>query len=140
MPIQLDDILLNKASIIERCIKRIREEYDSDPNLNNYTHIDAMTLNIERGCQAAIDMAMHIIAEQHLGIPQSSAEAFLKLKDNMLISQELYQNLKSMTGFRNIAIHEYQKMNHEVLHYIAQKGYRDFIDFCSALGLKIKSE
>ncbi|STO11468.1 Uncharacterised protein [[Flavobacterium] thermophilum] len=32
------DVILNKISVIERCLKRIREEYNGDPkNLQNYT-------------------------------------------------------------------------------------------------------
>jgi hypothetical protein len=53
-----DDILLNKAAIIERCVRRIAEEVRSCPGLDNFTHVDALTLNIERGCQAAIDMSV----------------------------------------------------------------------------------
>ncbi len=34
----------------------MKEEYAFNPNLDNYTHIDAMVLNIERACQAAIDL------------------------------------------------------------------------------------
>ncbi len=41
---------------------------------------DRFTLNIERACQAAIDMAMHRVASAHLGIPQSSGEAFTLLE------------------------------------------------------------
>ena len=43
-----DDILLNKAAIIERCIRRLGEEARACPGYDNFTHIDALTLNIER--------------------------------------------------------------------------------------------
>jgi len=76
MPTPPDDVLLNKAAIIERCLRRIRAEYAACPTLDNSTHVDALTLNIERACQAAIDMAMHLVATHRLGIPQSSKEAF----------------------------------------------------------------
>jgi hypothetical protein len=39
---------MNKAAIMERCIRRMREEYAADPTLANHTHLDALTLNIER--------------------------------------------------------------------------------------------
>lgn len=40
-----DDITLNKAQIIERCIKRIKEEYGNDPaNLANLTRQDSIIL------------------------------------------------------------------------------------------------
>lgn len=33
-----NDVILNKISVIERCIKRIHEEYENNPkNLENYT-------------------------------------------------------------------------------------------------------
>jgi len=30
----------------------MKEEYESCPNLDNFTHVDALILNIERACQA----------------------------------------------------------------------------------------
>ena len=137
MLIEIDDILLNKAAIIERCIRRIAEEYSACPELDNYTHLDALTLNIERACQAAIDMAMHIIASGHLGIPQTSSGAFEILFRNKIITEKLYKNLKGMTGFRNIAVHEYQTLDNDIVKYIASEGYKDFILFCRHLKIKI---
>lgn len=139
MPIQPDDVLFNKAAIIERCIRRIREEYAACPDLDNFTHVDALTLNIERGCQASIDMAMHLVAKQHLGIPQSSAESFDLLAKAGLIDSKLCRALRGMTGFRNIAVHEYEELDTGVLKYIAETGHRDFVTFCRALGLKIEN-
>jgi uncharacterized protein YutE (UPF0331/DUF86 family) len=106
--------------------------------LDQPSHTDALTLNIERACQASIDMAMHIVAKQHLGVPQSSAEAFDLLHRASLINTELCHSLRAMTGFRNVAIHEYQELDLEILHYIAREGFIDFIRFCTALGLNIQ--
>lgn len=111
MNIQSDDILLNKSAIIARCIRRIKEEFVVNPGLDNYTHVDAMTLNIERAYLAAIDMAMHIVALNHLGIPQSSADAFELLKSKKIINESLSHSLKAMTGFMNVAVHEYQQLD-----------------------------
>ncbi|MEA2013263.1 MAG: DUF86 domain-containing protein [Verrucomicrobiota bacterium] len=138
MHIEPDDILFNKATIIERCIKRIDEEYAANRTLKDYTHLDAMTLNIERACQAAIDMATHILAIKHLGIPQSSSDAFVLLYKNTVITNELLHSLKAMVGFRNVAIHQYQILDIDILRYIAEEGSNDFIKFCANLGIKIK--
>ena len=138
MRIQIDDTLLNKAGIIERCVRRIKEEYDMCPTLDNYTHVDALTLNIERACQAAIDMANHIIASKHLGIPQSSANSFELLAQASIMNSKLLESMKAMTGFRNIAVHEYQEVKSDVLEYIARQGYKDFILFCSTIGIVIQ--
>jgi len=72
MAIPIDDIFLAKAAIIERALRRMKQEYLANPELDNYTHIDAMTLNVERACQAAIDLAMHIVARALETLPSTS--------------------------------------------------------------------
>lgn len=81
----MSDVIINKSETIMRCIKRIEEEYDHDKNnLNNYTKQDAIILNIQRICEACIDMAMHIIAEHAYGVPQNSRDAFKILEEEVL--------------------------------------------------------
>ena len=132
-----DSVCLSKAAIIERCIRRMREEYAADPTLANFTHLDALTLNIERACQAAIDLAMRVVAGGHLGMPQSSAEAFVLLFRAGRLQEPLAMRLAAMTGFRNIAIHQYQEIDKKVIHAIMSDGWRDLTALCEALGLTI---
>ena len=106
------DIWINKTQIIERCLKRIQEEYDGESkNLLSNTKQDSIILNLQRCCEAAIDLAMHLCRSQKSGIPQSSREAFDLLVQNGLLSVELSKSMKSMVGFRNIAVHDYQRLN-----------------------------
>ncbi len=138
MPTPPDDILLNKAAIIERCVRRMLEEARACPQLDDFTHVDALTLNIERACQAAIDMAMHVVAERHLGVPQSTADAFLLLERAGLIGGPLASALCGMVGFRNVAVHQYEDLDLGVLHWIVESGYRDWIRLGEALGVSIR--
>ena len=133
-----DDILLNKAAIIERCVRRMLEEAGACPRLDDFTHVDALTLNIERACQAAIDMAMHVVAERHLGVPQSNAEAFALLEKAGIIGQELSKSLRGMTGFRNIAVHQYEELDMDVLRWVVESGHRDWVKLGEALGVCIR--
>lgn len=73
-----DDVLLNKAATIERCVARAKEEYLSDPEsfAINFTRQDAAILNIQRACEAALDMAQHVVRAERLGLPQSARDAF----------------------------------------------------------------
>jgi uncharacterized protein YutE (UPF0331/DUF86 family) len=138
MPMQPDDVLLNKAAIIERCIRRVREEADACPDFDNFTHLDALTLNIERACQAAIDMAMHVVAERRLGVPQSSSGAFTLLERAGLIDSDLSKTLRSMAGFRNLAVHQYAELDLDVLRWVVESGHLDFIKLGQALGVTIR--
>lgn len=125
-----NDIILNKISTIERCIKRIREEYDNNPlNLKNFTKQDSIILNIQRACEASIDIAMHIVSEKKLGIPQSSRDAFEYLSSHAIINENLSLQLKAMVGFRNIAVHDYQEINLEIVRVIVEKHLEDYLEF-----------
>lgn len=138
MPTPPDDILLNKAAIIERCIRRISEEAQVCPRYDDFTHVDALTLNIERACQASIDMAMHVVAERHLGVPQSNAEAFALLEKAGLIGAELSRSLRGMAGFRNVAVHQYEELDMDVLRWVVESGHRDWVKLGEALGVTIR--
>ena len=58
----MDDVVLNKAAAIERCVERVREEYaGSAANLrDNRTKQDSIILNLQRAAEAAIDLSMHL--------------------------------------------------------------------------------
>lgn len=125
-----DDVIYNKCAIIERCIQRINEEYGNDyRNLENFTKQDSIILNIQRGCEAAIDLAMHIVAENKWGIPQSSRDAFDILCQENYIDESLAISLKSMVGFRNIAVHNYQTLNLKIVSQVIEQHLDDLKEF-----------
>ena len=125
-----NDVILNKISVIERCINRIQEVYANDPaNLKDYTKQDSIILNIQRSCEASIDLAMHIVSEQRLGLPQTSRDAFDMLQSNSIIDENIAKRLKAMVGFRNIAVHDYQTLNIDILNQIVDKHLSDFTDY-----------
>lgn len=129
-----NDVIFNKIEIIERCTSRINEVYAGNPNnLNDYTKQDSIILNIQRACEASIDLAMHIVSEKKLGIPQNSRDAFEVLFANKMISKSIMNKLKSMVGFRNIAVHNYQSINTKILEEIIEKHIDDLKEFTSII-------
>ncbi len=125
---QPDDVLLNKIATIERCIGRAREEYHKDPATftSDFTRQDAAILNIQRACEAALDMGQHLIRKHKLGIPQSSRDVFTLLATAGFIPAALAEQLKKMVGFRNIAVHEYQRLQVAIAEEVILKRLDDF--------------
>ncbi|WP_285835416.1 type VII toxin-antitoxin system HepT family RNase toxin [Sporosarcina sp. NCCP-2716] len=122
-----EDIIVSKAATIERCAARIQEVYDGNPdNLADYTKQDSIVLNIQRACEASIDLAMHLVSENRLGVPKASRDAFLLLQENGILSNELASNLVKMVGFRNIAVHDCQAIDLQILQAIVEKHVQDF--------------
>ena len=132
----MDDIAINKASIIRRCLARIGEEFRNDPSrLEDYTIQDSVILNLLRACEASIDLAMHKVAAGRYGIPQNSRDAFDLLATNGVISSECAQAMKHMVGFRNIAVHDYQRIQIEILDSILKRNLTDFESYLKMLNL-----
>ena len=87
---------------------------------------DAILLNIQRMCQASIDLAMHVVRVRALGLPRESRSAFELLKSAQLMDAELADKMMKMVGFRNLAIHNYQSINLEIVHAIINQHLNDF--------------
>ena len=138
----MDDIVLNKVSIIEKCINRIKEEYVGYEDIfeENYTKQDSVVLNLERACQACIDLGMHIVRIKSLGVPQSNRDVFVLLQKARIINPGLSKKMQAMVGFRNIAVHDYQNLNLDIVRAIIEKHLKDFKDFKKVILQKFGSK
>ncbi len=130
-----DDVILNKAASIERCLRRIEEEYAGDEQnlIGNQTKQDAIVLNLQRACETAIDLAMYVVSQRKLGVPQDSRDAFSLLQTAGILPADLTQRMNQMVGFRNVAVHEYTRLNLEVVQSIITKRLNDFRAFSSTI-------
>lgn len=131
----VDEVLLNKAATIERCVARAREEYAHNPATfaTDFTRQDAAILNIQRACEAALDMGQHLIRRERLGIIQSSRDVFTLLAQAGLIDALLADSLKRMVGFRNIAVHDYQSLQIPITVRIIESHLDEFLHYSKAL-------
>ena len=131
----VDDVLINKAATIERCVKRAREEYERDPATfaTDFTRQDAAILNIQRACEAALDMGQHLIRRDRLGVPQGVRDVFALLAQACRIETPLAEALQRMVGFSNIAVHDYQKLQLPITVAIIEKHLDEFLQYSKAL-------
>jgi uncharacterized protein YutE (UPF0331/DUF86 family) len=129
----VDESVMSKVEAIERSLERVRVEYRGDPaRLENQTVEDAILLNLQRACEAAIKIAMRVVARRRLGVPQESRAAFEMMEAAGILTPDLAARMKRMVGFRNIAIHEYQRLDRAVLESILRERLGDFTEFCQA--------
>ena len=131
----VDEVLINKAATIERCVARAREEYNYAPATfaDDFTRQDAAILNIQRACEAALDMGQHLIRRDKLGIPQSARDVFTLLAQAGWINDHLATALKHMVGFRNIAVHDYQTLQLAITVAIIEQHLDEFLQYSKAL-------
>ena len=128
------DVVLAKVATIQKCLERIREVTSLDPaSLDDINRQDIFVLNLQRAIQASIDLASHIVASEGLGLPETVRDNFVLLRDKNVIDPETALKMEKMTGFRNIAIHNYQALNLEILKSILTKNLKDLEDFYTAV-------
>ena len=127
----MDDVAVNKAATIERCIRRVREVYANDQRnlVDDATRQDSTILNIQRACESAIDLAMHAVRRHQLGIPQDSRDAFDLLATASLYPAEAAAKLRRMVGFRNVAVHDYQALNLDIVQEIIRSHLANLAAF-----------
>ena len=133
------DVLLAKISIIKNCLRRIREATGLKPEmLDDFDKQDIFVLNLQRAIQACIAMAQVIIAMKGYGVPNSYRMAFRILYEHGWLDLETAERMEKMVGFRNIAIHDYQSIDRDILKSILTKHLSDFEQFYKQIWQKFE--
>lgn len=123
-------VVLNKFERIEKCINRINEEYEGNSdNLKDYRKMDMIVLNLQRACEAVLDLAMYVVSTRKLGLPQNKREAFVLLEENKIINSAMSKKMQGMVGFRNIAVHDYKEIDEDILKDVIENHLTDLLDF-----------
>lgn len=130
-----DEVLLSKAESIERCVRRVREEYvgHEDELEENFTRQDAILLNLQRACEACIDMANRMIRLHRLGYPKESKESFAILLRAKVLDRASSMTMQAMVGFRNVAVHQYQELDLTKVRQIIEHRLDDLLAFSKAM-------
>lgn len=128
-------LIQEKLEVLRRCVKRIEDKRPAswealrdDPDLQ-----DIVALNLTRAVQLCVDIAAHVIAEREVSAPATMGEAFDALSNLGILEKELALRMKKAVGFRNIAVHNYQKIDWAIVHTICHKHLDDFTDFARAI-------
>ena len=88
---------------------------------------------VERTLQMAIetclDIASHVLSDRELGAPSTYAETFEILVEAGLMSPGLGRVMVDMSGFRNVIIHEYARIDADTVIRILREHLEDFRSF-----------
>lgn len=88
-----------------------------------------IVLNLQRACEAVLDLAMYVVSTRKLGLPQNKREAFVLLEESKIIDSEMSKKMQGMVGFRNIAVHDYKEIDEDILRDVIENHLTDLLDF-----------
>ena len=80
-----------------------------------------------------MDIGLHIISGLSSPVPDTMGQTFDVLADKRVISNELAVKLKKSVGFRNIAVHNYDSINWDIVHSIVDLHLKDFSEYAKAI-------
>lgn len=139
----MDSIILSeKLEALRRCIVRIesRRTDTADALRRDVDRQDILGLNLTRAVQLCVDMAIHALSDTELPAPQTMGESFDLLAEEGVIPASLAGRMRSAVGFRNIAVHNYQAIDWDIVHAITHEGLEDFRDFAHHMAALIDEE
>ena len=122
------DVVLAKLESLQRCVSRIEEKTPPKVEIlkSDYDIQDIISLNLERAVQISVDIAAHILSATEISTPATMSEVFLALSEVDVITVELAERLRKAVGFRNISVHEYEKVDWEIVFSICTRHMSDF--------------
>lgn len=122
------ELVLTKLQSVRHCIDRIESKKPfSEAELeNNYDLQDILSVNLERAVQTIVDIKLHILARDFDERPGDMGSVFEALAEKSILPAPLAERLKKSVGFRNIAVHEYRKIDWKIVSAIVHDGLDDF--------------
>lgn len=135
-----NELIEQKLESLRRSLRRIQgkcpssaKTLASDPDLQ-----DIVVLNLTRALQLCVDIGTHLISGMDTPPPSTMGQTFDLLAEIGIINTELAIRMKKAVGFRNIAVHNYEAINWQIVHAIATSHLNDFKDFAQAVARKIE--
>lgn len=123
------------------------EEYISD--IEEITHDNA--LDIEMFCQdkkirrfaertlhlaieCCLDIGSHIVSDEGFRVPATNKDIFLILYENKVIqSRKLTDRLQKMAQFRNLLVHDYARIEAQIVYHVLHNNLHDIKDFAKSI-------
>lgn len=129
------EVIEQKLESLRRCIQRIRDKCPASAEIlaADLDSQDILALNLSRAVQLCVDIGAHIVAGENTSPPGTMGQTFEVLSELGVISPELAGRMKNAVGFRNIAVHNYEAINWQIVHAIATRHLGDFSDFARSV-------
>ena len=128
------DLILRKLADLDQYLAQVSEYRGI--TIDEYRRDWKVQRIVERTLQMAIevcvDVATHVIADRGLRVPATYAEAFDVLGEGGLLDPGLRAEMVRMAGFRNVLVHEYTRVDPEIVIRILEGHLDDLARFRTA--------
>ena len=121
------ELLTEKTKLLAEYIGDLEEK--TNVRLNELKENKILRRYIERtlhlAVEAFLDIGNHLIADLELREPQDYKDIMVVLTEAGYLPPNRLDNLKKMAQFRNVIVHDYVRIDPEILIGILRKGIDD---------------
>jgi len=132
----MDQVIFDqKLESLRRCIKRVEDKTPSHVSelIKDQDIQDILVLNLTRAVQLCVDIGSHVISESEEPAPTTMGDVFSTLENLGAIKSITCKAMRKAVGFRNIAVHNYDVINWEIVYAICNNLLVDFRRFASEI-------
>ena len=132
-------VIDQKLESLRRYLRRIEEKRPPDAGVlqRDADLQDILAMNLTRAVQVCVDIGAHLIATLDVPPPDTMGQTFDILARAGILNADLATQMKKAVGFRNIAVHEYETVDWDLVYEIVMHHTRDFAEFAKAVASKL---
>lgn len=128
-------LIEEKLESLHRYVKRVETKCPETAEIlaTDWDLQDIIALNLSRAVHLCVDIGAHILSTTEAKAPATMAETFDILATQKILTLDLASRLKKAVGFRNIAVHDYQTVNWEIVHALCNHRLVDIKEFAQSV-------
>ena len=127
------DLVAAKLAFIETCVADLRRLARPERIAQDIREERFVEHTLQIAIQAALDVASHIVSDEHLGEPRTNRELFELLARGEWLEQAHAARLGDMAGFRNLLVHGYGAVDVAVVRDILEHHLDDLLALVAAV-------
>lgn len=136
------EVVEQKLESLRRCLRRIEMKCPDEVStlVADMDLQDIISLNLSRAVQISVDIGAYLIAGMEVPPPNTMGQTFDLLAQAGVLNNGLANRLRKAVGFRNIAVHNYEAINWEIVYSIVKYHLADFSEFAKVVAVKLEND
>jgi uncharacterized protein YutE (UPF0331/DUF86 family) len=129
------DLVLRRVADIDRYLAELSEfrAIDAGAYASDWKTQRVVERTLHLAIEACMDLADHLVADRRLPVPETAAGAFLALSDSGDLNPALAGALARMVAFRNILVHDYARLDPQIVLRVLAHDVDDIRRFRDAI-------
>lgn len=127
------ELVAKKLALIETYVAELRRLANPAALASDVRERRFIEHTLQIAIQAMLDVASHIVSDEHLGEPETNKQLFERLAAAHWVSEDQRKVFVAMAGFCNLLVHGYAAVDPSIVRDIVENRLGDLIDFVTSI-------